>query len=39
LLPAGRSAWGTFLGTMAGMAGKFAIGVVMIGWFVVAAVG
>jgi len=36
LLPAGRSTWGTFLGTVAGMAGKFAIGVVMIGWFLVA---
>jgi uncharacterized protein YqgC (DUF456 family) len=36
ILPAGRSAWGTSLGTVAGMAGKFAIGVVMIGWFVVA---
>jgi uncharacterized protein YqgC (DUF456 family) len=36
LLPAGRSTWGTFLGTVAGMAGKFAIGVLMIGWFLVA---
>jgi uncharacterized protein YqgC (DUF456 family) len=36
LLPAGRSTWGTFLGTVAGMAGKFAIGVLMIGWFFVA---
>jgi len=36
LLPAGRSTWGTFLGTVAGMAGKFAIGVVMICWFLVA---
>jgi len=36
LLPAGRSAWGSFLGTVAGMAGKFAIAVVMIGWFLVA---
>jgi uncharacterized protein YqgC (DUF456 family) len=37
LLPAGRSTWGTFLGTMAGMAAKFAIGVMMIAWFLVAA--
>jgi len=36
LLPAGRSTWGTFLGTVAGMAGKFAIAVVMIGWFLMA---
>jgi uncharacterized protein YqgC (DUF456 family) len=36
LLPAGRSTWGTFLGTLAGAVGKFAIGVVMIGWFLVA---
>ncbi len=39
LLPAGRSAWGTFLGSVAGMAGKFAIGVLMIGWFLVATLG
>jgi hypothetical protein len=36
LLPAGRSTWGTFLGTVAGMAGKFAIALLMIGWFLVA---
>jgi len=36
LLPAGRSAWGTFLGTVAGMVGKLLIGVIMIGWFLVA---
>jgi uncharacterized protein YqgC (DUF456 family) len=36
LLPAGRSTWGTFLGTVAGMVGKVAIGMVMIGWFLVA---
>ncbi len=36
LLPAGRSTWGTFLGTVAGMVGKFGIGVLMIGWFLVA---
>lgn len=39
LLPAGRSTWGTFLGTVAGMAGKFAIGVMMIGWYLVAKMG
>jgi hypothetical protein len=38
LLPAGRSTWGTFLGTVAGMAGKFAIAVFMIGWFLIATV-
>lgn len=37
ILPAGKSGWGTFLGTTAGMIGKFAIGVIMIGWFTVAA--
>jgi uncharacterized protein len=36
LLPAGKSTWGTFLGTVAGMAGKFAIAIVMIAWFLVA---
>ena len=36
LLPAGRSTWGTFLGTVAGMAGKLAIALLMIGWFLVA---
>jgi len=36
LLPAGRSTWGTFLGTVAGMVGKFAIAILMIGWFLVA---
>jgi len=39
LLPAGRSTWGTFLGTVAGMVGKFLIGVVMIGFFLVAVLG
>lgn len=37
LLPAGRSGWGTFLGTTAGLVGKLAIAFLMIGWFVVAA--
>jgi len=36
ILPAGRSTWGTFLGTVAGMVGKFAIAILMIGWFFVA---
>jgi uncharacterized protein YqgC (DUF456 family) len=35
ILPAGRSTWGTFLGTVAGMVGKFAIAILMIGWFLV----
>jgi len=38
LLPAGKSGWGTFLGTTAGIIGKLAIAAVMIGWFAVAAV-
>jgi len=38
LLPAGRSTWGTLVGTVAGVAGKFAIGVIMIGWFLIATV-
>lgn len=33
LLPAGKSSWGTFLGTTAGIIGKLAIGVVMIAVF------
>ncbi|MFY8214989.1 MAG: DUF456 domain-containing protein [Chthoniobacterales bacterium] len=37
ILPAGKSTWGTFLGTTAGMIGKLLIGVLMITWFVVAA--
>lgn len=36
LLPAGRSTWGTVLGTTAGMVGKFAIGVAMVLWFLLA---
>lgn len=36
ILPAGRSSWGTFLGTTAGMVGKFLIGSAMILWFAVA---
>ena len=37
ILPAGKSTWGTFLGTTAGIAGKLAIGILMIVWFAVAA--
>lgn len=37
ILPAGKSSWGTFLGTTAGMIGKVAIGLIMIAWFSVAA--
>ena len=37
LLPAGRSTWGTFLGTLAGIVGKFVIALLMIGWFLFAA--
>jgi uncharacterized protein YqgC (DUF456 family) len=37
ILPAGKSTWGTFLGTTAGIVGKLAIGLAMIAWFAVAA--
>jgi len=37
LLPAGRSSWGTLIGTTAGIAGKLSIGLLMIVWFLVAA--
>ena len=37
LLPATRSTWGTLLGTTAGVIAQFAIGLVMIVWFVAAA--
>jgi uncharacterized protein YqgC (DUF456 family) len=37
ILPAGKSTWGTFLGTTAGIVGKFAIGLAMIAWFAFAA--
>lgn len=36
ILPAGKSSWGTLLGTTAGIVGKLAIGVLMITWFAVA---
>lgn len=37
LLPAGKSTWGTLLGTTAGIVAKLFIGSVMIGWFLAAA--
>ncbi len=36
LLPAGKSTWGSVLGTTAGMLGNFGIGLLMIGCFLVA---
>jgi hypothetical protein len=38
ILPAGRSTWGTLLGTTAGIVAKLGIGLAMIVWFVVAAI-
>ena len=38
ILPAGKSGWGTFLGTTAGIVSKLLIAVVMIGWFLAAAI-
>lgn len=37
ILPAGKSGWGTFLGTTAGIVGKLFIGLIMIVWFAFAA--
>lgn len=37
ILPAGKSTWGTFLGTTAGIISKLLIAVVMIAWFLLAA--
>ena len=37
LLPAGKSTWGTFLGTTAGMVAKLIIATLMIGWFLLVA--
>ncbi|HWB59105.1 MAG TPA: DUF456 domain-containing protein [Chthoniobacteraceae bacterium] len=37
ILPAGRSSWGTLLGTAAGMIGKVGIAFVMVVWFAIAA--
>jgi uncharacterized protein YqgC (DUF456 family) len=36
ILPAGRSTFGSVVGATAGIAGKFAIGVIMILWFLLA---
>jgi uncharacterized protein len=38
ILPAGRSTWGTLVGTTAGMVAKFGIALVMIAWFLLAAI-
>lgn len=38
LLPAGKSTWGTFLGTTAGMVAKLAIASVMVAWFLTVAI-
>ena len=37
LLPAGKSTWGTFLGTTVGIIGKLTIAGAMIAWFLIAA--
>lgn len=37
LLPAGRSTWGTLIGTTVGMVAKLIIAALMIGWFLAAA--
>lgn len=37
LLPAGKSSWGTFLGTTVGLVAKLVIGLIMVIWFGVAA--
>lgn len=37
ILPAGKSTWGTLVGTTAGIAAKLGVGLVMIAWFVIAA--
>src|SRR6478735_1166673 len=37
VLPAGKSTWGTLLGTTAGVVARVGIAVVMIGWFLLAA--
>ena len=39
LLPAGKSTWGTLLGTTAGIIARVIIGLVMIGWFSLATLG
>jgi hypothetical protein len=37
LLPASKTTWGTLLGTTAGLVAKFTIALLMIGWFLAAA--
>ena len=37
LIPAGRSTWGSILGTAAGMIGKVGIAIIMVAWFLIAA--
>lgn len=39
LLPAGKSTWGTLLGTTAGIIARLIIALVMIGWFLLVALG
>ncbi len=39
LLPAGKSTWGTVIGTTAGIILRFAIAVVMVLWFLFASIG
>ena len=36
VLPAGKSGWGTFIGTTAGLVGKVVLGLLMVAWFTVA---
>jgi hypothetical protein len=38
VLPAGKAVWGSFLGATAGLVAKAVVGLVMVGWFAVAAV-
>ena len=38
ILPAGKSTWGTLVGTTAGIVAKLGIGLIMIAWFIVAAI-
>jgi uncharacterized protein len=37
VLPAGKSTWGTFLGTTAGIISKVTIALIMVAWFLIAA--
>jgi uncharacterized protein len=38
ILPAGKSSWGTVVGTTAGILGKLALGLLMVLWFTIAAI-